>query len=58
MRDTALREIIRQEKKEYFKAWRAANKDKVAGYNRNYWQKRAQAKLDKQKEAAADGKGN
>ena len=57
MSESALLEMAKQEKNEYFKVWRAANKDKVAKYNQNYWQKRAQAKLSKQREAT-DGKDN
>ena len=58
MSETALLEMAKQEKKEYFKAWREANKDKVSVYNKNYWTKRALAKLNAQKEAATDGKDN
>ncbi len=32
-------------RREYFRQWRAKNKDKVKEYNRKYWEKRASEKL-------------
>lgn len=29
-------------RREYFKAWRAANKDRVKAYNNAYWKRKAQ----------------
>lgn len=43
----------RAAQREYFKAWRAANKDKVREYNRNYWEKRALKRLQEQGGEAA-----
>jgi hypothetical protein len=31
-------------KREYFRKWRAANKDKVAAQNKRYWEKKAAEK--------------
>lgn len=33
---------VRAAKNEYFRKWRAANKEKVREYNRKYWEKYAQ----------------
>ena len=32
---------IVETRKEYYRKWRAANKDKVRQHNRNYWAKKA-----------------
>ena len=45
MDEINIEELATQERKEYFKAWRAANKEKTAKHRRNYWEKRALAKL-------------
>jgi hypothetical protein len=36
-----LSEEARQERAEYFRKWRAENKDRVKKINANYWEKRA-----------------
>ena len=46
MRELNVEELAAQERKEYFRAWRAANKEKTAAHRRAYWEKRALAKLD------------
>ena len=46
MSDLKLDELAAQERKEYFRAWREKNKDKTAQHRRNYWEKRALAKLN------------
>lgn len=33
--------LAREMKREYFRKWRAANKDKVKENNRRYWEKKA-----------------
>jgi len=38
-------ELIIQTRKEYFKQWRAKNKDKVKKNNQNYWKRKAEQKL-------------
>ena len=40
-----LDDIARVERLAYFKAWRAANPEKVKRHNDNYWRKRAERKL-------------
>ena len=38
----AARNAQREYKREYMRKWRAANPDKVAANNRNYWERKAQ----------------
>ena len=45
MYKNSLNELISKERKEYFKEWRARNKDKVKKNNENYWKKRAEKKI-------------
>jgi hypothetical protein len=33
--------VIVEARKEYYRKWRAANKDKVKQHNRRYWEKKA-----------------
>ena len=40
-----MKELIREEKTNYFKEWRAKNKDKVKKHNENYWKRRAEKRL-------------
>jgi hypothetical protein len=40
-----LDEMARDIRREYFKQWRAANKDKTAKHNATYWRRRAERKL-------------
>ena len=51
MKNFTVEELAAQERKEYFRAWRAANKQKTAQHRKNYWEKRALAKM----EAATNG---
>lgn len=44
--DTKIDELARQERIEYFRKWRANNKDKVQQHNKTYWQKRAQKRIE------------
>jgi hypothetical protein len=53
VKDFTVEELAAIERKEYFRAWRAANKEKTAQHRRNYWEKRALAKI----EAANEKKG-
>jgi len=50
MTQANLEKIAADERKAYFKAWRAANKDKVKQHNANYWKKRVEKKLEKEGE--------
>ena len=45
MNGTNLDEIISAEKKEYYRKWRAKNRDKVKKHNEAYWKKKARQKL-------------
>ena len=40
--------MIAQERRDYMKSWRAANKDKVKKHNANYWRRRVEKKLAEQ----------
>lgn len=53
MTDTKMEELARAERLEYFRNWRANNKDKVRESNRKYWQKRAEKRLQEQTEQNA-----
>lgn len=56
MCDTKIEELVRMERLEYFRKWRAANKDKIRESNRRYWQKKAERRLqEKTKECEANG---
>lgn len=35
-----LEQLVLEEKRAYFKKWRAANKDRVKKYSAKYWEKR------------------
>ncbi len=43
-----IEELAREERKAYFKKWRADNKEKVKEHNANYWKKRVLKKLENQ----------
>ena len=45
-------EAVKNAQREYFKKWRAANKDKVRQYNKNFWEKRALAGTPERAESA------
>ncbi len=49
MENKKLDEIICQERREYFRQWRANNKDKVKKNNENYWRKKALQRIAEQK---------
>lgn len=40
-----IEELAREERKKYFKEWRANNKDKVKKHNATYWENRAKKNL-------------
>ena len=46
MVEMTLEERAREERREYFRQWRAKNKDKVKENNRRYWEKRAAKKAE------------
>lgn len=41
-------ELVKKERREYYRKWRAENKDKVRENNARYWKKRALKKLEEQ----------
>lgn len=47
-----LEEKAKEERREYYRQWRAKNPDKVRENNRRYWEKRAAKKAEDEKEAA------
>lgn len=49
MENKKLDEIICQERRKYFRQWRANNKDKVKKNNENYWRKKALQRIAEQK---------
>lgn len=51
-------EEVKAAQREYFKAWRAANKEKVREHNRRYWEKRALKRLQEQGGEAAKQEEN
>lgn len=51
MAEMTLEERAREERREYFRQWRAKNPDKVKENNRRYWEKRAAKKDQAEQEA-------
>ena len=49
---TELERAATEERKAYFKAWRAANKEKTAEHRRRYWEKKA---IERHEREAQDG---
>lgn len=45
----------RAERLAYYKAWRAANPEKVRKHNKNYWRRRAERKLQEQQSTEKHG---
>ena len=39
---TNIEELARQERLEYFRTWRANNKERVKQHNENYWRRKAE----------------
>ena len=48
MTDTQISEMARAERLEYFRKWRADNKDKVKESNRKYWERKATKRLQEE----------
>ena len=46
-KDGNLEEMMKEKRREYFRQWRAKNKDKVRQHNLNYWMKKAQQEAQK-----------
>ena len=45
MSNYELEQAAIEERRAYFRAWRAANKDKTAQHRRRYWERKAARKL-------------
>ncbi len=50
-----MNEVARATRREYQRAWRRKNKDKVRAINERYWLKRAEKQLAAQAQAEAEG---
>lgn len=48
-------DAITQAKREYFKEWRAKNKDKIKASNRRYWQNRAKKIKELEEDVKKEG---
>lgn len=48
MENQNIDEAVKEERREYYRKWRAANKDKVREHNRKYWAKRAAQRMQKE----------
>ena len=56
MNKTDLECLAIAERRAYFRAWRAANRDKTSEHRRKYWEKKAMERLNALgSEAIADG---
>lgn len=51
MAEMTLEERVREERREYFRQWRAKNSDKVKENDRRYWEKRVTMKAQAEQEA-------
>ena len=51
MAATTLEERAAEERRQYYRQWRAKNKDKVRENNRRYWERRATKKNQAEQEA-------
>ncbi|GHV32722.1 hypothetical protein FACS18949_04550 [Clostridia bacterium] len=54
MNNLTVEQLAAEERKAYFKAWRAANKEKAAEHRRRYWEKKALEKLNAAQEVKGD----
>ena len=48
MANETLNDLAIKERREYYKKWRANNKDKVRKSNQNYWKRRAEKRLQEE----------
>ena len=46
------------ERREYYRQWRAKNKDRVREYNARYWAKRAERSAQRQNESEVNQRDN
>lgn len=52
MAEATLEEKAKEERREYFRKWRAKNKDKIRESNRRYWERRAAKKSSTEQEVS------
>lgn len=45
-----LEELALEERREYFREWRANNKERVKKHNATYWAKRAKRRLEEKRQ--------
>lgn len=55
MDNKTIEEIAREERLAYFRNWRANNREKVKQHNQNYWLRKAEQRLEREKEETDDG---
>ena len=48
MNDKDLEEMMLEERREYYRKWRAANKDKVRRNNQNFWKRKVLQRLEQE----------
>lgn len=58
MENININELAIQARRDYYKKWRAANKDKVAQHNRNFWAKKALAAINAQQSGESNNDGH
>jgi len=56
MTEKNMQDLIHEEKINYFRQWRANNKDKVKKHNENYWKNRVLKEIQKEKAGENNGK--
>lgn len=49
-------ELAREEKRAYYRRWRAEHPERVKRYNETFWQKRAMRTMKERKDEATNGK--
>ncbi len=49
--EKSLERLVIEERRDYFRKWRAENPEKVKQHNANYWRKRALKRISNEKEA-------
>lgn len=50
-----MEEIVKEEKRQYQREWRAQNKDRVREINQRYWANRVRRKLEAQASQGEEG---
>ncbi|MBS5661239.1 MAG: phosphatase [Clostridiales bacterium] len=50
MDEKTLEQLALEERREYFRKWRANNKDKVKKHNADFWKRRVEQRLQSEQE--------